>query len=121
LAMYGFAFSPRLFRFLTCNPDPFCRRKRVKKITTLLLLIGLVCAPASLAGTTEVAQAISDSARPASVTKPTESVAPEPEPAVPQALSEQAALKKTKAGDDFVTLNFTNIEISALVKVMSEL
>jgi general secretion pathway protein D len=95
--------------------------ERVKKITALLLLIGLVCAPASYAGTREVAQSTSESARPAPVTKPTESVQPEPEPAVPQALSEPAALKKMKAGDDFVTLNFTNIEISALVKVMSEL
>ncbi len=35
--------------------------------------------------------------------------------------SEQPALPKIKAGDDFITLNFTNIDIAALVKVMSEL
>ena len=29
--------------------------------------------------------------------------------------------RKSRSGDDFVTLNFTNIDISALVKVMSEL
>ena len=30
-------------------------------------------------------------------------------------------MQKIKSGDDFVTLNFTNIDINALVKVMSEL
>ncbi|HSA78165.1 MAG TPA: secretin N-terminal domain-containing protein, partial [Nitrospirota bacterium] len=37
-------------------------------------------------------------------------------------LSEQQAdIKKMKSGEDFVTLNFTSIDITALVKVMSEL
>jgi len=35
--------------------------------------------------------------------------------------SNQIDLRKMKAGDDYVTLNFTNIDIAALVKVMSEL
>ncbi len=35
--------------------------------------------------------------------------------------SEQPDLRRIKAGDDFITLNFTNIDIAALVKVMSEL
>ena len=33
----------------------------------------------------------------------------------------QVDLQKIKSGDDYVTLNFTNIDINALVKVMSEL
>lgn len=35
--------------------------------------------------------------------------------------SEQIDITKYKPGQDFVTLNFTNVDISALVKVMSEL
>ncbi len=35
--------------------------------------------------------------------------------------SGQINLQKIRAGDDYVTLNFTNIDIAALVKVMSEL
>jgi general secretion pathway protein D len=35
--------------------------------------------------------------------------------------SVQTDLKRIKAGDNYVTLNFTNIDITALVKVMSEL
>ncbi len=34
---------------------------------------------------------------------------------------QQADIKKIKSGEDFVTLNFTSIDITALVKVMSEL
>ena len=41
---------------------------------------------------------------------------------VPPSPSEQQAdIQKIKSGEDYVTLNFTNIDITALVKVMSEL
>jgi len=95
----------------------------VKKIKALLLLIGLVCAPVLFAGNrVAVAQETSASVISAPVaTMPTVSISPESAPTVTQPTSDQAALKKVKAGDDFVTLNFTNIDISALVKVMSEL
>jgi general secretion pathway protein D len=42
-------------------------------------------------------------------------------PASPPGASDKIDVRKLKAGDDYVTLNFTNIDISALVKVMSEL
>ncbi len=43
-------------------------------------------------------------------------------PAAPPSPSEQKIdIKKIKSGGDYVTLNFTNIDITALVKVMSEL
>ncbi len=95
----------------------------MKKITALLLLIGLVCAPVSFAeNRVVVAQAPSATVTSSPVTTmPTGSALPGPAPAASQPISEQAALKKVKAGDDFVTLNFTNIDIGALVKVMSEL
>jgi general secretion pathway protein D len=70
----------------------------VKKTAALLLLTGLVCAPALYA----------------------QEKAPGP-PEAPASPSERIDVKKLKSGDDFVTLNFTNIDISALVKVMSEL
>src|SRR5574341_1322613 len=73
-------------------------RQRVKKSAALLLLLGLVCASAGYA----------------------QEKAPGP-PAVPPSPSEEVDIKKIKAGDDYVTLNFTNIDINALVKVMSEL
>jgi general secretion pathway protein D len=41
-----------------------------------------------------------------------------PAPAAP---ADQIDIKKLRAGGDFITLNFTNIDIAALVKVMSEL
>jgi general secretion pathway protein D len=37
------------------------------------------------------------------------------------AASGRSEVKKNKGGEDFVTLNFSNIDISALIKVMSEL
>jgi general secretion pathway protein D len=67
----------------------------VKKSAALLLLIGLVSAPAVYA----------------------QEKAPTP-PAPPVDLLD---IQKIKYGDDYVTLNFTNVDISALVKVMSEL
>ncbi len=45
---------------------------------------------------------------------------PAPPPASPGA-SDRIDVRKLRTGDDYVTLNFTNIDISALVKVMSEL
>ncbi len=66
----------------------------MKKSAALLFVIGLMCAVAVYAQ--------------------------EKAPAPPSP-SSQTDIKKLKAGDDFVTLNFTNIDISALVKVMSEL
>jgi general secretion pathway protein D len=41
--------------------------------------------------------------------------------APPSPSEQQADIQKIKSGDDYVTLNFTNIDITALVKVMSEL
>ena len=70
----------------------------MKKTAALLLLMGLVCAPAIYAQR--------------------EAPGPAQAPASP---SDKIDIKKIKADGDFVTLNFTNIDISALVKVMSEL
>ncbi len=42
------------------------------------------------------------------------------QPASPPAADQQELPKIGKAGDDFITLNFSNIDIAALVKVMSE-
>ncbi len=103
--------------------------------------MGLVCVPASYAGNRMVfAQATSGTETAAPVitgptetaapiiTGPTETAAPvttrptlTAAPAAASSPSEQAASKKVRASDDYVTLNFTNIDISALVKVMSEL
>lgn len=66
----------------------------MKKTVALLLVIGLVNAPAVFAQETAL---------------------------TPSASSGRTNAKNVKANDDFVTLNFTNIDISALVKVMSEL
>ena len=67
------------------------------KRTPALLVAGLLC----LAATPVPAQA--------------------PAPAAAAAPSDQIDLKQVKAGQDFVTLNFSNIDIAALIKVMSEL
>jgi general secretion pathway protein D len=42
-------------------------------------------------------------------------------PAPPGTSSAKIDTRKLKAGDDYITLNFTNIDLTALVKVMSEL
>ena len=42
------------------------------------------------------------------------------QPASPPAAAQQEPPKVARAGDDFITLNFSNIDIAALVKVMSE-
>lgn len=67
----------------------------MKRTAALVLLIGLVSARAAYAE--------------------------EKSPPPPVAPADQIDIRKIKAGDDFVTLNFTNIDINALVKVMSEL
>ena len=46
---------------------------------------------------------------------------PGPATASPGSSSRQLDARKPGSGDDFITLNFTNIDINALVKVMSEL
>ncbi len=49
-----------------------------------------------------------------------EEVAP-PSPSVPAPPPKKIETTKSKAREDFIALNFTNIEIGALIKVMSEL
>ncbi len=70
----------------------------MKNKAALLLLIGLVCAP--------VVYAQNEEPQAPAATAPPEG---------------QTKTKKNKAGHDYLTLNFTNVDISALVKVMSEL
>jgi general secretion pathway protein D len=67
----------------------------VKRTAALLVLIGLV----SMHGAS----------------------AQEKAPVSPEASSSQIDVKKIRSHDDYVTLNFTNVDINALVKVMSEL
>ena len=67
----------------------------MKKTAALLLLMGLVSSPSVYAE--------------------------EKAPGSPASPSDQFDIRKMKSGDDFVTLNFTNIDINALIKVMSEL
>ena len=74
------------------------RRLMVKR-TAALLLAGLVTAGASYAGT------------------PAQSPAHAEE--TPRASKQDS--RKSKTAEDFITLNFTNIDINALIKVMSEL
>jgi len=69
----------------------------VKKTAALMLVIGLV------------------SVREAYPQEKTPDPTPAPAPVV------QAETRKARTNDDYVTLNFTNIDINALVKVMSEL
>ena len=79
--------------------------------TSALLLAGLLFAAATDAYSQD-----------AEAPQPSESV--EQQKASPQAPPEPAGkidISKIKAGQDFITLNFTNIDIAALVKVMSEL
>jgi general secretion pathway protein D len=71
----------------------------VKNKAALLLLIGLVCAPVVYAQNEEPQEPAAAPAPSEAKTKP----------------------KKSKARNDFITLNFTNIDIGALIKVMSEL
>jgi general secretion pathway protein D len=79
----------------------------VKKLAALLLVMGLVSASASYAKSRPDEPDAREAAAFAST--------------VPAAPADQVNLKKIKSNDDYVTLNFTNIDISALIKVMSEL
>ncbi len=47
--------------------------------------------------------------------------APPPSPSAPASPAKKIETTRSKQGEDFVALNFTNIEIGALIKVMSEL
>jgi general secretion pathway protein D len=97
----------------------------VKKIAALLLVIGLVSASASYARSRTQRPDASNAAAPAPAPAPIRPGGTVTEPVTAPAGSaapvEQVELKKIKSADDFVTLNFTNIDINALIKVMSEL
>ena len=87
----------------------------MKKLAALLLvMIGLVSAIASYA---QNRPGSSPSAAKQAPTAPAATV-PAPGAAAP---ANQVDLKTIKSNDNYVTLNFTNIDINALIKVMSEL
>jgi general secretion pathway protein D len=91
----------------------------VKKLTALLLVIGLVSASPSFARSRRGAPDTPDAAGSApSVTAATENAHA---PAANATPADKVELRKIKSKDDYVTLNFTNIDINALIKVMSEL
>jgi general secretion pathway protein D len=115
---------------------------KVKKIAALLLWIGLVSAfgvyaangqdQSNAPATVEPAPTLPAAVEPAPTLPAAAEPAPtlpakaEPAPAAPTSAvtattSDQVQIRKIKSGDDYVTLNFTNIEINALIKVMSEL
>lgn len=92
--------------------------------TSALLLAGLLFAAATNAYSQE------DAARPEAEPAEKQGAVPPPaEPADQQKVPSQAPaepagqidMKKIRSGQDFITLNFTNIDVAALVKVMSEL
>jgi general secretion pathway protein D len=87
----------------------------VKKLAALLLVIGLVSSSASYAQRRTVAPG---AAAPAPTSAATASA---PAPTASAAPADKIELKKIKSADNYVTLNFTNIDINALIKVMSEL
>ncbi len=91
----------------------------MKKLVALLLVIGLVSASASYAESMPNDPDVPPAAEPApTVPAVTEPVAA---PTASAAPAEKVHLRKSKSTDDYVTLNFTNIDINALIKVMSEL
>jgi len=96
----------------------------------------------TLPASAEPAPTLTPAAEPASTLTPTAEPAPtlpaavEPAPTLPAKAapapvvptssvtatsSDQVGIGKIKSADDYVTLNFTNIDINALIKVMSEL
>ncbi len=91
----------------------------MKKLAALLLVIGLVSVSPSFArsrrGAPDTPASAGNSTTAPSATKNAQV------PAGNAAPAEQVDLKKIKVTDNYVTLNFTNIEINALIKVMSEL
>ncbi|HTG00259.1 MAG TPA: type II secretion system secretin GspD [Nitrospirota bacterium] len=92
----------------------------MNKLTALLLVLGLLCAPAAFAkrkmpaGADEPRQ---DAPAPSSPASPSGA----PAQAGSDTPANQIDIKKVRTGDDYVTLNFTNVDIAALVKLMSEL
>ncbi len=86
----------------------------MKKSVVLLLLTGLVCLPAANA---------QDGTSPKAPERPAPAGASAASPARQESApaSSRTESRQTKAREDFVALNFTNVDISALVKVMSEL
>ena len=114
----------------------------MKKIVALLLVIGLMRAsgvyaanspdepdaPAAVepAPTLPVAAESAPTVTPRAEPVPILPAKAEPASAAPSSVvsatsSGQVGLRKIKSGGDYVTLNFTNIDINALIKVMSEL
>jgi len=111
----------------------------VKKLAALLFVIGLVSAPAAYAAESGpgesdappvVEPAVPAESAPAEsapavsapiVSAPTVSAPALPAPAASALPSGQVQVRKSRSRDDYVTLNFTNIDINALIKVMSEL
>ncbi len=86
----------------------------MKKSVVLLLLTGLVCLPAANAQ-----DGTSPKAPERSAPAGTSAASPARQESAPA--SSRTESRQTKAHEDFVALNFTNVDISALVKVMSEL
>ncbi len=90
----------------------------MKKIAALLLVIGLVSISAAYAQTIAEKHNVQEAPKPALD-------AAEPNPILPTAAepaaSDQIENSNANPNDDYVTLNFTNIDINALIKVMSEL
>jgi len=93
----------------------------VKKLAALLLVIGLVSASVSYAQSRSDEPVAPDAAQLAPIPPGGTATEPAPAPAASAAPAEQVELRKIKSHDDYVTLNFTNIDINALIKVMSEL
>jgi general secretion pathway protein D len=99
----------------------------VKKITALLLVLGLLVAPAAYAkrrvpgGADDPERSAPPARTSTPLPAPAPATPPQPESAAPQAPQEHIDIKTIRSGDDYVTLNFTNVDIAALVKVMSEL
>lgn len=100
----------------------------MKKITALLLILGLLFAPAAYAkrrmppGADDGEQDV-PAQTPVSQAAPNPAPSPAPAPPAPEsaAHADQIDVKSVKSGDDYVTLNFTNVDIAALIKLMSEL
>jgi len=100
----------------------------VRKLAALLFVIGLVSTPAAYAGSGPGKPNAPPTAEPVApaVSAPTVSAPAGSAPALAASAaaalpSDKVPVKKTKSRDDYVTLNFTNIDINALIKVMSEL
>lgn len=104
----------------------------MKKIAALLLMIGLVSASIVYATNSpdepDAPAAVEPAPTPPAAAEPVPTLPARAEPApvaprsaVSATASDQVEIRKIKSSDDYVTLNFTNIDINALIKVMSEL